>query len=224
MKKIHLLLLFFIAVLTANLIVSCEKPEKDKIKTEINLDQILSKYNAGKMPDFEAKKYAGDITLQRISQQKLGIFMLNSPDKRFFLLQYDQPQNFENAILYNAEILWLRENLVIFHEGSILVFAIHPTTDVLQGINVSKKYRGFGLGMHTNPLYYDEIMALAATHIERDGELDPITEASCQCKPKGSGASLKCTSGGTGASSCSISDGNKSCSVSCSGTDEACCD
>ncbi|MCF8244046.1 MAG: hypothetical protein K9J37_03010 [Saprospiraceae bacterium] len=218
-KNFLLTTLLFIIFSTISVFIGCEKNSEIAQPYELNGQQMLEKFNVGKLDHKKGEYLIGRVSIQRIEEGLLDFF-LTTKDGRFvhYILQSEKSLTLPKEI-GKAEVLFLRRSVVLNSLESKETILL--TVDDESNLEETIKMIPFDLKLHG--------YGLARQQKSTSGAITSRALVNCGCCITGiassactTNANSDCDAGGSGATSCSLSSGGDSCSVEC-GTGTACC-
>jgi hypothetical protein len=233
-----------ILALSVNLVVTaCSKGGE---KSVFNLEAVLEKLNAGKLPHEQSKLIYSDVVLQQVAKDEYGIFVLEdnveNATGKFFILQSEKLEREKNAILRDAKILWMNNSVAIEHSEGAHFFYVGSKNELFADVAIEHNLQGFGVSKHQNKTYWQEVISMVNRNkaYERtsgasdplpDGPLPEEPEEKVNCKCVSTIQHLECESGGEGSTSCSVSQTvtagpvstTNTCTTTCGTGYYACC-
>lgn len=194
----------------------------------LDLNQILHRYNEGKLPDNQGELYGGTILAGNLRDDEIAFF-IRSDDSRanhHYLLQLSGKASFPTQTLSHAQILYCREFLYVNAGAQELLCYAGNRPEYFKNHHFTAEFQGFGLSRGVMPNFYQQGVAFLNNPESANA---PDRASACICLADWMDPQGLCESGGPGATQCgvtqySFSSGHvESCNVVCTGPTYACC-
>lgn len=215
------LILISLSLLIIGGIYSCEKNKETNSSelSTLNLSDLLTTYNEGKLPRDHGEIYHGNIALFTVDNKL--IIGMESLEEIFILEQIDAEIQVEDIATTNISLLYLHDQIFVVNTKGVLQL-LFELDGVAKEKSYTAKYTFNGQGIaKTNEVDYKDFKTIAKNGAISSIVSSDLSAVSCSCYD--SSKNNNCDAGGFGAKACSVENSDGECNVSCNEGLFACC-